>query len=168
MFFTLPIMHEMCIVTLKHNMNNKDKIEFTKKGVLWSHTVCLKESCLRLFDVNQCMKDRSNWLGVTLKFALFNHVFHVRYIKKWFMFFFFYTYSMRQLYWQESVKLFVALIWFSLSHKTIPLAVKDKMRTETGWEEKPNSCCVNTFINMGFMGLQHLITIRWLELKGQS
>lgn len=82
MSFTLPIMHEICMVTLKHNMNNKDKIEFAKRGALWSHTVCLKESCLRLFDVNQCMKDRSNWPGVTLKFALFNHVFHVRCIKK--------------------------------------------------------------------------------------
>lgn len=82
MSFMLTIMHEICMVTLKHNMNNKDKIEFTKRSVLWSHTVCLKESCLRLFDVNQCMKDRSNWPEVTLKFALFNHVFHVRCIKK--------------------------------------------------------------------------------------
>lgn len=76
--YALTIMHEICMVTLKRNMNNKDKIEFTKRGELWSHTVRLKEYCLRLFDVNQCMKDRSNWPGVTLKFALFNHVFHVR------------------------------------------------------------------------------------------
>lgn len=61
---------------------------------LWSHTVCLEESCLGVFDVNQCMKHRSNWPGVTLKFALFNHVFDVRCIKKknaplWFIIFFF-------------------------------------------------------------------------------
>lgn len=34
MSFMLTIMHEICMVTLKHNMNNKDKIEFTKRGVL--------------------------------------------------------------------------------------------------------------------------------------
>ena len=82
MSFTLPIMHEICMVMLRHNMNNKHKIEFTKSRVLWSHTVCLEELRLRVFDVNQCMKDRSNWPGVTLTFALFNHVFHVRCIKK--------------------------------------------------------------------------------------
>lgn len=68
---------------LEDDMNNKDKIEFMKRGVLWSHSLRLEESSLRLFDVNDCMKDRSNWPGVTLKFALFNHVFHIRCKKKW-------------------------------------------------------------------------------------
>lgn len=110
MSFTLPIMHEICMVTLKHNMNNKHKIEFTKRRMLWSHTVCLEESCLRVFDVNQCMKDRSNWPGVTLKFALFNHVFHVR-CKKWSLVvynFSFYHYCMRNISLQKSVKQFAA------------------------------------------------------------
>lgn len=88
--------------TLKHNANNRHKIELRETGGLWSHTVCLQESCLRLFDVNQCMKDRSNWPGVTLTFRLFNHVLHVRCVGKksllWCMFLFLFLHCMRQVY----------------------------------------------------------------------
>lgn len=80
MSFTLPIMHEICMVTLKHNANNKHKIEFGAASALI--TDCLPPgSCLRGFDVNQCMKDGSNWPRVTLRSALFNHVLHVRCVR---------------------------------------------------------------------------------------
>lgn len=82
-FFVLTFICKIWTITLGHNMNNKDKKEFTKRGVLWSRSSSLEESCLRPFDVNNCMKDRSNWPRVTLKFALFNHVFHIRCKKKW-------------------------------------------------------------------------------------
>lgn len=127
MSFTLPIMHEICTLTVKHNKNNKDKIEFTKSRVLWSHTVCLKESCLRLFDVNQCMKDRSNWPGVTLKFALFNHVFHVRCIKKCSLVVYNFLPLLHPTHFlTEAYKtIFCPYIRLKISHRTLLLAVRD-------------------------------------------
>lgn len=154
MSFTLTIMHEICMVTLRHNMNNKDKIEFTKRGVLWSHTVCLKESCLRLFDVNQCMKDRSNWPGVTLKFALFNHVFHVRCKKKWSLvvynlFFFFYHHCMRHISWKKSVEQCAALkyVFLGIAQNITARCERHFRGQRQDGRKSPNSCCVNTFIN---------------------
>lgn len=124
------------MVSLKHNMNNKDKIEFTKRRVLWSHTACLEESCLRVFDVNQCMKHRSNWPGVTLKFALFNHVFDVRCIKKR-------SFVVNILLPLLHEADFLTKVWeticcsFSYRKKHCCLLCKTLQRTETGWEEKP-------------------------------
>lgn len=136
MYFTLPIMREICIVSLKHNMNNKDKIEFTKRRALWSHTACLEESCLRVFDVNQCMKHRSNWPGVTLKFALFNHVFDVRCIKKRS----FVVYNFLPLLHEADFLTKVCetiSCGFSYRTKHCCLLWKTLQRAETGWEEKP-------------------------------
>lgn len=76
--FVLTFIRAICTITLGHNTSKKDKMEFTKRGILWSYSTGLEESCLRSFDVNLCMKDRSSWPRVTLKFVLFNHVFHIR------------------------------------------------------------------------------------------
>lgn len=38
MSFSLQITPRICVVMPEHNVNNKDKIEFTKSSELWSHT----------------------------------------------------------------------------------------------------------------------------------
>ena len=121
-----------------------------------------EESCLRRFDVNQCMKHRSNWPGVTLTFALFNHAFHVRCIlkKRSLVVYHFSHYCTRHISWQQWVKQF-ASPKCALSRRTLWRHLE---RTGTGWGKAQT---VVVLMPSETRGSQHLITIRWMQLKGQ-
>lgn len=151
------------MVTVQHNMNNKDKIECTKRGVLWSHTVCLKESCLRLFDVNQCMKDRSNWPEVTLRnlhslimcstsgvwkncsLVVYNFLLHE-------------AGFLTRGVWNNLQPLKCGLSYIAQKHVELGGHERKKKKKRRGrryggrrqdGRKSPNSCRVNTFVNNG-------------------
>lgn len=74
-------------------------------------------------------------------------------------------YSMRHISWQKWVKQFASLkCGFSSGWLWRHLEDRDRM-TETGWGKAQT---VVVLIPSETRGSQHLITIRWMQLKGQS